>query len=211
MYVNSAFKTADQDALAFARERGFGAIVAMDGAQPIAAHVPFLLHNEDGGVRLEAHVAKPNPLHSVIAAAPRVLVIISGADAYISPDWYTSAQQVPTWNYSAVHLSGIATALPPERTHAHVEAISLEREARLLPKKPWSTSKMAERRLQMMLAAIVAIEIRIDRVEAAFKLSQNKSAADVHEAARMLQWRGSPAETSVAQAMRTAMKFEQAG
>ena len=142
MYVNPAFKIADREALDFARARGFGAIVAMDGTQPIAAHVPFILYEQDGGVRLEAHLAKPNPLHRVLAAAPRVLVIVSGSDAYISPDWYVSEDQVPTWNYSAVHLSGMAAALPPERTHAHVEAISMDREERLRPKKPWSTSKM---------------------------------------------------------------------
>lgn len=86
MYVNPAFKIADREALDFARARGFGAIVAMDGTQPIAAHVPFILYEQDGGVRLEAHLAKPNPLHRVLAAAPRVLVIVSGSDAYISPD-----------------------------------------------------------------------------------------------------------------------------
>lgn len=206
MYVNPAFKSSDREALAFARERGFGAVVAMDGVSPVAAHVPFLMRETNGIARLEAHVAKANPLHEVIAANPRVLLIVSGADAYVSPDWYVSEYQVPTWNYSAVHLSGVARTLPAERTLAHVEAISLDREARLLPKKPWSTSKMPEQRLQMMLAAIVAFEIVVDRVEAAFKLGQNKSTTDVYEASRMLEWRGTPGERSVAKAMRMSMK-----
>ncbi|MFM9940071.1 MAG: FMN-binding negative transcriptional regulator [Hyphomicrobiaceae bacterium] len=207
MYINPAFKTDDRDALAFVRERSFGAVVAVDGAQPVAAHVPLLLIEQDGAVRLEAHVAKANPLHQVIAAAPRVLVTVTGADAYISPDWYVSENLVPTWNYSAVHLSGTAHVLPPERTHAHVEAISLDREERLRPKRPWSTAKMSDRHLQMMLAAIVAIEIRVDRIETVFKLSQNRSAIDAHEVARMLDWRGSPSEKSVARDMRGVLRF----
>ncbi len=207
MYVNPAFKTDDRDALDFVRERSFGAIVAVDGAQPVAAHVPLLLIEREGAVRLEAHVAKANPLPQRIAAAPRVLVTVTGADAYISPDWYVSDNLVPTWNYSAVHLSGAAYVLPPERTHAHVEAISLDREERLRPKQPWSTSKMSERQLQLMLTAIVAIEIHIDRIEAVFKLSQNRAAIDAHEVARMLDWRGSPNEKSVARDMRGVMKL----
>lgn len=205
MYVNAAFKSDDAQALAFVRARGFGAIVAVDAATPVAAHVPFLTRDEGGAFLIEAHVARPNPLHAILAVAPRVLVIVSGADAYISPDWYVSADQVPTWNYIAVHLTGTACVLPAERTHAHVEALSLTQEARLKPKKPWSTAKMTARRLDAMLAAIVPIEIRIERIEAAFKLSQNKSVADRHETARMLEWRGEPNERGVAAAMRSRL------
>lgn len=209
MYVHPAFKVAEQDALAFARERAFGAVIAVDGDRPVAAHVPFLMRERDGGLWLEAHVAKANPLHEVIASAPRVLVIVSGADAYISPDWYVSEDQAPTWNYAAVHLSGIAHVMPSSRAHAHVDALSLAHEQRLKPKTPWRTSKMSERRLATMLAAIVAFEVRIDKVEAAFKLGQNKSATDAQEVARMLAWRGSPNETAVARAMRARIKLEE--
>lgn len=205
MYVNAAFKTADEAALSFVRERGFGAVVAIDAGQPVAAHVPFLVADAAGEIRLTAHLARPNPLHAIIEASPRVLVIVSGSDAYISPDWYTSHDQVPTWNYMAVHLSGTARVLPPDATRAHVEALSLANEERLRPKKPWSTSKMSERKLEAMLRAIVPIEIRVERVEASFKLSQNKSVTDRHEAARMLEWRGGPGERAVAQAMRSRL------
>lgn len=210
MYVNAHFRITESDAVAFVRERAFGVVTAIDAGVPVAVHVPLLVAEEAGKLRLEAHVARANPIHGVIAASPKVLVVVSGADAYISPDWYVSADQVPTWNYQAVHLTGTARTLPKEHTHTHVEAISLAHEQRLLPKKPWSTSKMTDRKLQMMLAAIVPIEISVDRIEAAFKLGQNKETVDAHEAARMLEWRGSPNERLIARAMRERLKTAKA-
>lgn len=201
MYVNSAFKPEDAAAWSFVRQRAFGILTVVGAGGPIAVHAPLLVHDAQSPPRLELHVARANPIHQVIGAGVPALVVVPGADAYISPDWYVSENQVPTWNYMAVHLTGTAHVLPKERTHAHVEALSLAHEARLAPKKPWSTSKMTERQLHMMLAAIVPLEIRVERIEAVFKLSQNKSVPDRHEAARMLDWRGSPGEKAVSRAM----------
>ena len=206
MYVNAAFKTDESAAWDFVAERGFGAIVAIDRGTPVAAHVPLLVMGTAEKRCVEFHVARANPIHRVIAASPRVLVTVSGPDAYISPDWYVSADQVPTWNYMAAHLTGTARALAPDRALDHVERMSLSFEQRLLPKKPWSTTKMTAQKRAMMLAAIVPIEIEIERIECSFKLSQNKGLTDRMEAARMLDWRGSPAERGMAQAMRTHLK-----
>ena len=206
MYVNAAFKTDETAAWDFVTERGFGAIVAIDNGTPVSAHVPLLVTGTSDKRCVEFHVARANPIHQVIAASPRVLLTVSGPDAYVSPDWYVSAEQVPTWNYVAAHLTGTARAMPPEQALDHVERMSLSFERRLLPKKPWSTSKMTEQRRAMMLAAIVPIEIEIERIECSFKLSQNKTITDRMEAARMLDWRGSYAERGVAQAMRNALR-----
>lgn len=206
MYVNPAFKTEDETAWHYVRQRGFGSVVAIDGGSPVASQVPLLVMGDAHGRRLEFHLARANPLHGIIAQAPRVLVIVSGPDAYISPDWYTSADQVPTWNYLAAHISGRARPMAPERAHAHVEAMSLFFEERLRPKKPWSTAKMTEARRQAMLRAIVPIEIEVEAIEASTKLSQNKSISDRMEAARMLGWRGGWNETALAEAMRGAIR-----
>ena len=210
MYVNPAFQTDEKRAWAYVIERGFGAVVAIDDGFPMAAQVPLLVTEVDGKRRIEFHVARPNPLHDVVTRKPKVLVVVSGPDAYISPDWYASADQVPTWNYRAAHITGTATPMPPERAHAHVEAMSLHFEARLRPKKPWSTSKMTEAKLKAMLRAIVPIEISVERIEAATKLGQNKTLTDRMEAARMLSWRGGWGEVAVADAMRTAIKADTA-
>lgn len=208
MYVNPAFKTDEDAAWHYVAERGFGAVVAHDGGGATASQVPLLVMQADGVRRIEFHLARPNPLHEIIARNPRVLVIVSGPDAYISPDWYASADQVPTWNYQAAHITGMARVLPADRTLAHVEGMSLHFEARLKPKTPWSTSKMTEQKRQMMLRAIVAMEIEVEGIEASTKLGQNKSVSDRMEAARMLAWRGGWSETAVADAMRASIRAE---
>ncbi len=202
MYVAPAFKTEADEAWALVEARGFGAVVARDGERTLGTHVPLLLDRTGERPRVEFHVARANPLHEAIRRNPAVLVMVWGADAYVSPDWYVSPDQVPTWNYEAVHLAGEARALPREAAHAHVEAMSLAFERRLLPKPPWSTSKMTVQRREAMLNAIVPISIDITGLEASMKLNQNKAWADRHEVARMLEWRGDWASRGVAEAMK---------
>lgn len=206
MYVNPAFKTEDEAAWDYVAERGFGAVVAVDNGVPVASQVPLLVTGDGGRRRIEFHVARPNPLHEVVGRNGRVLVVVSGPDAYISPDWYASVDQVPTWNYQAAHITGFARAIASEDARAHVDRMSLFFEQRLAPKKPWSTSKMTEAKLAAMLRAIVPMEIEVERIEASTKLGQNKSIADRMEAARMLAWRGGWGETAVGQAMRAEIK-----
>ncbi len=208
MYVNPAFKTSDDTAWEYVTERGFGSVIAIDDGMPVASQVPLLVKCDGDRRMIEFHVARPNPLHQVVSRNPRVLVVVSGPDAYISPDWYTSSDQVPTWNYLAAHITGLARPMPAERALAHVEAMSLFFEDRLRPKKPWSTSKMTEAKRQMMLRAIVPMEIEVERIEASTKLSQNKSVSDRMEAARMLAWRGGWNETALSVAMREAIKSD---
>lgn len=211
MYINPAFLIDAAAAWDFVAARGFGVVTAVRDGQPFAAHVPLLVKGDGDRRRIEFHVARPNPLHEIVRAAPKVLVVVSGPDAYISPDWYVSSDQVPTWNYMAAQITGTARAMEPERAQAHVEAMSLAFEERLLPKKPWSTSKMTSEKLAMMLRAIVPIEIEVAAIECSFKLGQNKSVADRHEAARMLDWRGGAGERGIASAMRRSLKPALAG
>ncbi len=178
MYVPPAFKTDDDTALAFAAARGFGTLVAVDQGRPIAAHLPFVLSRDGSVVSIEMHVARANPLHAIIAAAPDVLMTVMGPDTYISPDWYVSADQVPTWNYVSVHLSGTAKVLPQIENLDHADRLSAQFEEKLLPKKPWVSSKMTAQKRVAMLHAIVGIEITVTTIEAQWKLGQHKSSAD---------------------------------
>lgn len=205
MYVNPAFKTDDDDAWTYVVDRGFGAVVTQSSGLLAATHVPLLVVDEGPSKRIEFHVARPNALHEVIVADPRVLVIVSGPDAYISPDWYASADQVPTWNYRASHITGLARPMSADRTLDHVERLSLSFERRLAPKKPWSTVKMTDKKREAMLRAIVAIEVEVEHIQASTKLGQNKSQADRMEAARMLGWRGGWNEVAMAEIMRNSL------
>lgn len=190
MYVPPAFKADDETALDFAATRGFGTLVASDRGRLVASHLPFLLRRGADGVRAELHVARANNLHEIIAAAPDVLLTVIGPDTYISPDWYTTVDQVPTWNYVSVHLSGIARVLPQFGSLDHVDRLSARFEQTLLPKTPWTSAKMTAAKREAMLRAIVGIEIGITKLEAQWKFGQHKSAADQASVIRNLEQLG---------------------
>ncbi|MFC3085842.1 FMN-binding negative transcriptional regulator [Tabrizicola soli] len=176
MHPNPAFRTASREEnLAFARTRGFGVLSVNGPDGPLAAHVPFLL-NADASFA-ELHLARSNPIARATLPAP-ALIAISGPDAYISPDWYGPHEQVPdqvpTWNYVAVHLRGTLEPLPDEALHPHVDALSAEHENRIAGKRPWTSAKMTDGALSRMLRMILPFRFRVTSVEGTWKLNQNK-------------------------------------
>ncbi len=174
MHPNPAFRTASAERnLAFARARGFGVLTAAGPDGPLAAHVPFVL-SDDGG-RLEAHLVRSNPLWRALAEPLPALMIVSGPDGYVSPDWYGIDDQVPTWNYVAVHLRGSLARLPDAALRQHLDRLSAANEGRLLPKPPWRTGKMPADLLARMMRMIAPVALTIDAVDGTWKLSQNKA------------------------------------
>jgi transcriptional regulator len=172
MHPNPAFRGAPEaQNLAFARARGFGVLVVNGPEGPLAAHVPFLLSGD--GTMADLHLARSNPIARAGLPAPAVLVV-SGPDAYVSPDWYGTEDQVPTWNYVAVHLRGVLEALPGDDLRPHVDALSAEHEGRLLPKKPWVSDKMTEGVMPRMMRMILPFRLRVASVDGTWKLNQNK-------------------------------------
>jgi transcriptional regulator len=206
MYVPPIFKADDAKCWAFVEQRGFGSLIAIDDGFPIAAHVPLLVVRDGDKTRIEMHLARANPLHAIIARAPNVLITVQGPDAYVSPDWYTSKDQVPTWNYIAVHMKGRARVLPDEAKWPHVDRLSDTFEARLAPKPIWKSSKMTQQKREMLIRAIVAIEIDVLSIDGSWKLAQTKTRSDRMEVARMLEWRGDADGQSGARGISEAMK-----
>lgn len=177
MHPNPAFRQEPTDRnLAFARARGFGILTVNGPEGPLAAHVPFLL-NDDAGFA-ELHLARSNPIARATLPAP-ALIAVSGPDAYISPDWYGPhdevPDQVPTWNYVAVHLRGVLESLPDEALRPHVDALSAEHEGRIADKRPWTSAKMTDGALPRMLRMILPFRFRVTSVEGTWKLNQNKT------------------------------------
>lgn len=202
MHPNPAFRQDPRDKnLAFARARGFG-ILTLNGAEgPLAAHIPFLL-NKDASFA-ELHLARSNPIARAPLPAP-ALIAVSGADAYISPDFYGPhsevPDQVPTWNYVAVHLRGTLEPLPDDALHPHVDALSAAHEARIAGKRPWTSAKMSEGALPRMLRMILPFRFRVTSVEGTWKLNQNKTPEIRARAAQALS-QGDPAAQEIAALM----------
>ena len=179
MYTPPRFKSDRAASLAFAQTRGFGLACAWDGIKPIASSLPFYLsYADDGTPKAAFHVARHNPLIKLADGTTPWLLAVSGSDAYVSPDWYVSPDQVPTWLYQVVHLTGTVRTLSDDELAEQIETLSAKFEDRLLPKKPWVSSKMTAGRLEALKKAIVGMVMTVDGIEGSFKLNQHKSDAD---------------------------------
>jgi len=194
MYAPPLFKPDRTASLAFAHERGFGLVCAWDGNKPIASSLPFILTAADDGTPLAAfHVARGNPLVNFADGRRSWLLAVNGADAYVSPDWYVSPDQVPTWLYQVVHLTGTVRKLSDNELAAQIDALSAKFEDWLAPKPPWTSAKVTAGRLEALKKAIVGLVMTVEEVEGSFKLNQTKSEADYAAVANAL---GAQADTS---------------
>lgn len=199
MYIHPAFAVDRESTLEMLRERAFGLFVLAAGDAPSAVHVPFLMdEGTDDRLSITLHVARANPIHTLIGQGAKALLACQGPDAYISPDWYGIPEQVPTWTYTAVHLTGTARLVPEDRYRAHVDRLAANFEGRLAPKRAWTSDKMTPARLAAMLKAIAVIEMEVDAIEAQRKLSQHKGEAARRGAAAGLRQRGDAQSLAIA-------------
>ena len=179
MYTPPMFKPDRAASLAFAQARGFGTVCAWEGGKPIASSLPFYLtFADDGTPQMAFHVARHNPLAKLADGTSPWLMAVTGADAYVSADWYVSPEQVPTWLYQAVHLTGTVRRLSDHELGPHLDALSAKFESWLAPKPPGTSSKLTAGRLAAMKQAIVGLVMTVDEIEGSFKLNQHKSDAD---------------------------------
>ena len=200
MHVPPHLAMEDAEALAFAESRGFGLLTGHDGTKPVGSHLPFTLHHGEDGVRVQFHVARGNRLRD-LADGRTVLLAVSGADAYVSNDWYATPDQVSTWLYEAVHLTGPLSRVEVALHRAHGDALLGTFEGRLAPKQPWTLDAMEARKRNAMLGAIVTLEMAVASVKWQRKLNQHKPDADHVAVVRALERAGGNAGP-VAAAMR---------
>jgi transcriptional regulator len=174
MHPNPAFRRVDADqSLNLVRARSFGILIAQGAEGPLASHIPFLL-SDDGSV-VEFHLVRNSAMTRAIADGAPVRLIVEGPEGYISPDWYGVADQVPTWNYVAVHLVGEARLTDEDGFRDLLGRLSAHFEARLLPKRPWTSDKMTEGVMERMMRGIVPCAMRVSDLQSTWKLGQNKT------------------------------------
>jgi transcriptional regulator len=150
--------------------RGFALIIGRTAeGRPAAVHTPVLI--KDGVLRF--HLSRANRL--VFEDGDIALAVVSGADAYVSPDWYDEPDQVPTWNYLSVEAEGPVTRLDDAGSAQLLDDLSTEFEGRLAPKAPWTRGKMTPGRFEAMARAITSFSMRVERLEGIEKLSRNKT------------------------------------
>jgi len=187
MYVPSAFSVDERDpVLDLIEACPFAVLVSPQPGDLQISHVPLALHRRDAGWgTLTGHVARPNPHWRCFDGRRECVAIFQGPHAYVSPGWYASAPAVPTWNYVVVHAYGRPAVIEdPERTSAVLDELVARHEP---GGGPLDLPESFRRSLEQ---GITAFEFEIERVEAKFKLGQNRSAADREATARALEQAG---------------------
>jgi transcriptional regulator len=199
MHPNKAFRfESDAAMLDWAIARSFAHILAATAEGPMVAHAPIVPAG-DGAVRF--HLARPNRIVPLLDGA-RVVLSIAGPDGYITPNWYADpVQQVPTWNYVAVEIEGVARVIDEDGLVALLDRLAEIHEPRVAPENPWTRAKMEDARFRAMLRAIIGFEVAIEAVRGTNKLGQNKQEADRAGAIGGLARTGN---TALADLMRTA-------
>jgi len=198
MHPNKAFRfESDAAMLDWAVARGFAHVLAATAEGPMVAHAPVVPAG-DGAVRF--HLARSNRVVPLLDGA-RVVLSIAGPDGYITPNWYADPpQQVPTWNYVAVEIEGVARAIDEDGLVALLDRLAEIHEPRVSPENPWTRAKLDDARFSAMLRAIIGFEVTIEAVRGTSKLGQNKSAEDRAGTTRGLDRTGN---TALADLMRT--------
>ncbi|MFB9312068.1 FMN-binding negative transcriptional regulator [Nocardioides plantarum] len=179
-------------------------VTSRAGEAPAASFLPLVWHADT----VVAHLAKANPHWREIEDDSPALLIVTGPDAYVSPSWYAAKAEhgkvVPTWNYSAVHLTGTARVHhEPAWLRSAVTSLTDEHEA---PRdQPWQVDDAPDPFIEGQLRGIVGIELTVTGVEGKAKLSQNRSVADREGVVEGLRADGRSGDLAVAEAMAASL------
>lgn len=177
MYIPSYNRVTDRGRInAFLRAYGFASLVTHGSNGLSVSHLPVLF-DEDVGEhgQLRSHMAQANPQWHDLETGGEVLCLFHGPHAYISPSWYQQQHTVPTWNYGVVHVYGRPEIADTDALKRIVRDTTAKYESGM--PAPWKIP-LSEEEMDKMCKAIVGFTIAITRIEAKFKLGQNKSAAD---------------------------------
>lgn len=154
------------------RANPFAILVSSTPEGPFATHVPVVIREKDEHWLIRGHVAKANPHWHHLVQQPQCLMIFHGPHAYISPRNYDIREAVPTWNYGAVHIYGkLRTYSAPEDLLSMLQDLIPTFDAAY--EEQWASLSEAYR--TRMLSHIVGFEVAVMKLEAKFKLSQNRT------------------------------------
>lgn len=200
MYIPNFYKNENTNEIRhFIAANSFGILVSQTDTKLWATHIPLMLDkNQAGKDVLHGHISKGNPQWKNFAHNTQVLAIFSGAHSYISSSWYNH-ENVPTWNYIAVHIYGTIKIIEGEYLLQTLKKLVDKYEA--ASEHPVSVDTMSPKFLNKELRGIVGFEIEIDHIEAAYKLSQNRDELNHAHIIAQLQQKGDIQSLNIAHEM----------
>ena len=199
MYIPKLYREEDcEKILEFLKQNNFPALVTHDGEKPTATHLPVeVLENENGSLTILGHMSRANPQWRSFGEQ-EVLLIFQGAHTYISPRWYDHVN-VPTWNYMMVHVYGKVRLVEGEELHSLLSRLVKNHEE----PTAYSLEALPQDFVQKEMNGVVGFAVDVTRVDAGYKLSQNRNDGDHENIIRELEGRGDENSAAVAKSMRT--------
>ena len=171
MYIPELYKNENQEEIQnFIHQNGFGILVNQTNGKLWATHIPLLLEEKNGKQILVGHISRENPQAESFKTNDEVLALFSGAHSYISSSWYDH-ENVPTWNYLAVHIYGKLKIHSLDETIEALKRLVDKYEAK--SEKPVRIEDLSKKTM-LQARGIVSFEIEITAIEAKKKLSQNR-------------------------------------
>ncbi len=176
MYISENYKNENQqEIIDFLETNSFGILINQTDGKPWATHIPMILgKSDDGKSILSGHISKANPQWKSFVSDHIVLAIFTGPHSYISSSWYQK-ENVPTWNYLAVHIYGSITILEGEAVISSLKKLVDKYE--MGSENPVRVEELSQKTMREV-AGIVAFEIEIESIEAIKKMSQNRNDKD---------------------------------
>ncbi|GLV14715.1 protease synthase and sporulation protein PAI 2 [Alicyclobacillus hesperidum] len=175
MYIPKLYRLDHDEAVKIMKSYPFAIVVTVDGHTPIATHIPIEIREEDGKTYALGHIAYGNMQKNTLENNPNVLLIFQGPHTYISSSWY-EAENVPTWDYLAVHAYGKSRIISGDELESHLATLLQHYESNRENGRLWET--LTPGFLQNQIKGIVAFEIEITSIQASGKMSQNRNDRD---------------------------------
>lgn len=199
MYIPPHYSNQDIDEVKdFLRQNSFGILINIVDHKPWGTHIPLELETDENGKDiLVGHIAKANPQWKNFTDKGEVLCIFNGPHAYVSSSWYKE-EEVPTWNYIAVHVYGTLRVLTAQETMESMHRLVDKYEKN--SKKPISLKKLSTKTLRQV-RGVVGFQVQVSDIQATYKLSQTQ-VDDHHKIISELEERPDSGSQSVAQHMK---------
>ncbi len=204
MYIPKYFKITNVDEIRdFVQNNSFGTIVTTKNGKPIATHLPLQFIKKEDAYYLTGHMAYGNPQWRTFESCEDVLVMFQGPHAYISSSWY-SHENVPTWNYQAVHMYGKGSLFEKDELIKDLTSLLEKYEQHRENSVLWD--KISPELLEKELQGIVGFKIKVEEIQGAYKLSQNRSETDYINIFNNLQKEGNSNSKQMAELMERNLK-----
>nr|WP_315157965.1 FMN-binding negative transcriptional regulator [uncultured Flavobacterium sp.] len=204
MYTPDIYQLENPDSIrAFLKENAFGILINQTNGKLWATHIPMELdYNSEGKEILQGHLSKENPQGIAFEDNTEVLAVFTGPHAYISSSWYDH-ENVPTWNYTAVHVYGKVKIIHGEAViDSLTKLVDKYEQASACPVRVSDFSKATMRQAK----GVIGFEIEITQIEATQKMSQNRDDLNYKNIIQELAKTQSPSAIAVAEEMKKLRK-----